>query len=123
MKPPIRVVVWSTGGVGVNAIRAVAARRAARNRGNRRRRRARRAPTRCFARSLDFEPFLVNIEGDPDIECRLTLGPREGHDAGEAAMTATAMRVVNAIPAVVDAPAGLCSSLDLPVTVPHHVFG
>ena len=42
--------------------------------------------------------YLVSIEGDPDIECRLTLGPPEGPDAGEAAMTATAMRVVNAVP-------------------------
>ena len=42
--------------------------------------------------------YLVSIEGDPDIECRLTLGPPEGHDAGEAAMTATAMRIVNAVP-------------------------
>jgi 2,4-diaminopentanoate dehydrogenase len=38
------------------------------------------------------------------------------------AMTATAMRVVNAVPFVVDAPAGLLSSLDLPLTVPHHAF-
>ena len=50
--------------------------------------------------------YIVNIEGDPDIDCRLTLGPPDGHDAGEAAMTATAMRVVNAIPSVIAAPAG-----------------
>lgn len=37
-------------------------------------------------------------------------------------MTATAMRVVNAIPYVVDAPAGLLSSLDLPITLPRHAF-
>jgi hypothetical protein len=66
--------------------------------------------------------YLVSIEGDPDIECRLTLGPPAGHDAGEAAMTATAMRVVNAVPAVVAAAPGLLSSLDLPVTVPRRVF-
>jgi hypothetical protein len=66
--------------------------------------------------------YLVSIEGDPDIECRLTLGPPEGHDAGEAAMTATAMRIVNAVPFVIDAPAGLVSSLDLPVTVPVEPF-
>jgi hypothetical protein len=66
--------------------------------------------------------YLVSIEGDPDIECRLTLGPPEGHDAGEAAMTATAMRVVNAVPYVIDAAPGLLSSLDLPVTVPREVF-
>jgi hypothetical protein len=32
------------------------------------------------------------------------------------------MRVVNAIPYVVDAPPGLLSSLDLPVTLPRHPF-
>ncbi len=36
------------------------------------------------------------------------------------AMVATAMRVVNAVPYVVDATPGLLSSLDLPLTVPHH---
>jgi hypothetical protein len=67
--------------------------------------------------------YLVDIEGDPDIQCRLTLGPAEGRDAGEAAMVATAMRVVNAVPAVVAAPPGLLSSLDLPVTAPVGAFG
>ena len=37
-------------------------------------------------------------------------------------MTATAMRIVNAVPHVVAAPAGLLSSLDLPPTYPAHVF-
>ena len=41
----------------------------------------------------------------PTSRCRLTLGEAEGHDAGESAMTATAMRVVNAVPYVVDAAA------------------
>lgn len=63
--------------------------------------------------------YLVSIEGDPDVECRLTLGPPEGHDAGQAAMTATAMRVVNAVPYVVEAAPGLLSSLDLPPTLPR----
>jgi len=66
--------------------------------------------------------YVVRIDGDPDIDCRLTLGPAEGHDAGGAAMTATAMRIVNAVPFVVAAPAGLLSSLDLPVTVPVGAF-
>ena len=34
----------------------------------------------------------------------------------------TAMRVVNAVPYVVAAPAGLLSSLDIPTTLPRHVF-
>jgi hypothetical protein len=66
--------------------------------------------------------YRVDIEGDPDIHCVLTLGEAEGHGAGRAAMTSTAMRVVNAIPYVVAAPAGLLSSLDMPTTLPRHVF-
>jgi len=66
--------------------------------------------------------YRVDIEGEPDIHCAMTLGEAEGHGAGRAAMAATAMRVVNAIPYVVAAPAGLLSSLDLPVTLPRFVF-
>ncbi|OMC57221.1 dihydrodipicolinate reductase [Mycobacterium sp. IS-836] len=66
--------------------------------------------------------YRVDIEGDPDIHCVMTLGAAEGHGAGRAAMAATAMRVVNAIPYVVDAPPGLLSSLDIPTTLPRDVF-
>lgn len=66
--------------------------------------------------------YRVDIEGDPDIHCAMNVGAVEGHDAGHAAMAATAMRVVNAIPFVVDAPPGLLSSLDLPNTLPRHAF-
>lgn len=66
--------------------------------------------------------YCVAIEGEPDIEVRMTLGEAEGHGAGNSAMTATAMRVVNAIPYVVAATPGLVSSLDLPLTLPVHVF-
>jgi len=66
--------------------------------------------------------YRVDIEGDPDIHCAMNLGDAEGHGAGHAAMAATAMRVVNAIPFVVDAPAGLLSSLDMPNTLPRHAF-
>lgn len=66
--------------------------------------------------------YRVDIEGEPDVHCVLTLGEAEGHGAGRAAMAATAMRVVNAIPYVVDAAPGLLSSLDLPTTLPRHVF-
>lgn len=41
-----------------------------------------------------------------------------GRYPGRAAMTATAMRIVNAVPLVIAAPPGLPSSPDLPVTVP-----
>jgi hypothetical protein len=66
--------------------------------------------------------YRVDIIGDPDIHCELTLGEAEGHGAGRAAMTSTAMRVVNAIPYFVDAPPGLLSSLDIPMTLPRHAF-
>jgi hypothetical protein len=67
--------------------------------------------------------YRVDIDGDPDIHCAMTLGDSRGHGAGRAAMTATAMRVVNAIPYIVDAPVGLLSSLDLPMTLPRNSFG
>jgi hypothetical protein len=66
--------------------------------------------------------YGVSIEGDPDIECTMTMGEAEGHAAGRGAMTATAMRVVNAVPYVVSASSGLLSSLDLPLTLPRHAF-
>lgn len=37
-------------------------------------------------------------------------------------MVSTAMRVVNAIPYVVDASPGLLSSLDIPTTLPHYAL-
>lgn len=52
----------------------------------------------------------------------MTLGEAAGHGAGCAAMAATAMRVVNAIPYVVDVAPGLLSSLDIPTTLPRHAF-
>ncbi|CRZ13309.1 dihydrodipicolinate reductase [Mycolicibacterium neworleansense] len=74
--------------------------------------------------SSEFDAtYRVDIAGEPDIHCAMNLGEAEGHGAGRAAMAATAMRVVNAIPYVVEAPAGLLSSLDIPNTLPKHVFG
>jgi len=64
----------------------------------------------------------VSIEGEPNIDLRLSLGEAEGHDAGNSAMRATAMRVVNAVPHVVEAAPGLLSSLDLPITLPRYAF-
>ena len=66
--------------------------------------------------------YRVDIVGDPDIHCEMTLGEAEGRGAGRAAMASTAMRVVNSIPYVIDAPPGLLSSLDIPMTLPRHVF-
>jgi 2,4-diaminopentanoate dehydrogenase len=62
--------------------------------------------------------YRIIIEGDPDIVCNMTVGDPEAATAG--AMVSTAMRIVNAVPFVVDAPPGLLSSLDLPLTLPQH---
>ena len=67
--------------------------------------------------SDDDTTYGVVNEGDPDINCTLTL------DGGSHAMTETAMRVVNAVPYVVKAEPGLLSSLDLPLTLPPNPFG
>jgi hypothetical protein len=64
--------------------------------------------------------YRVVIEGDPGIECNMTVGEPAAATAG--AMVATAMRVVNAVPYVVAAPPGLVSSLDLPLTLPRHAL-
>ncbi len=66
--------------------------------------------------------YRVDIDGDPDVHCEMRTGEAAGHGAGHAAMASTAMRVVNAIPYVVTAPAGLLSSLDFPMTLPLYAF-
>jgi hypothetical protein len=64
--------------------------------------------------------YKIIIDGTPSMECTLTLGSPES--ASDDGMVATAMRIVNAIPAVCDAEPGLVSSLDLPLTLPRHAF-
>ncbi|KUI38413.1 dihydrodipicolinate reductase [Mycobacterium sp. IS-1496] len=73
--------------------------------------------------------YRVVITGDPDIECTLAATLRDprragiaGMTSGAGAMVATAMRVVNAVPYVVSAQPGLLSSMDIPPTIPQHVF-
>jgi hypothetical protein len=64
--------------------------------------------------------YRIMVEGNPDLTCELTVGqPATASDDG---MVATTMRLVNAIPYVCDAPAGLVTSLDLPLTTPRHAF-
>jgi 2,4-diaminopentanoate dehydrogenase len=64
--------------------------------------------------------YRITIEGDPDIICEMAAG--DPQHASPGAMVATAMRVVNAVPYVVDAPSGLVTSLDLPITAPRHAL-
>lgn len=58
--------------------------------------------------------YRVIIEGSPRVRCELTLAG-DGDDENSGGLIVTAMRLVNAIPAVCEAPAGLLSALDLPV--------
>ena len=64
--------------------------------------------------------YRIEIEGNPGLSCELTVGAVETSSAE--GMVATTMRVVNAIPYVCDAPPGLVSSLDLPLTLPRHAL-
>lgn len=59
--------------------------------------------------------YRVEVTGEPNyvLDLRLTGGDGDHNTAGVAS---TAMRLVNAVPAVVDAPAGLLTALDLPLT-------
>jgi 2,4-diaminopentanoate dehydrogenase len=64
--------------------------------------------------------YRLIIEGEPHIQCDLRLGTEgTAASANDNAMEATAMRVVNAIPYVVDAAPGIATSLDLPITAPR----
>jgi 4-hydroxy-tetrahydrodipicolinate reductase len=57
--------------------------------------------------------YRVTITGEPNYTLDLQLLGTDG-DHNTAGLKATAMRLVNAIPAVVEAPAGLLTALDLP---------
>ena len=72
--------------------------------------------------------YQVRITGEPDIACDMTASLRDPQasgsemEAGAGAMVSTAMRVVNAIPYVVQAKPGLLTALDLPLTLPRHAL-
>jgi 2,4-diaminopentanoate dehydrogenase len=54
------------------------------------------------------------VRGEPNYTVDLQLVGTDG-DHNTAGLKATAMRLVNAIPAVVEAPPGLLTALDLPL--------
>jgi hypothetical protein len=58
--------------------------------------------------------YRVEVTGEPSYALDLCLSSRKG-DHNHAGLVATAARVVNAIPAVVDAPPGIRTTLDLPL--------
>jgi 4-hydroxy-tetrahydrodipicolinate reductase len=58
--------------------------------------------------------YRIEITGEPSYAVDICLSSRKG-DHNHAGLVATAMRVVNAIPAVVAAPPGIQTTLDLPL--------
>jgi hypothetical protein len=60
--------------------------------------------------------YRIAVDGEPSFTCELTLGTPETASAD--GMIATTMRIVNAVPAVCDAPPGLVGATDLPLTLP-----
>lgn len=58
--------------------------------------------------------YRIEITGEPSYAMDLCLSSRRG-DHNHAGLVATAMRVVNAIPAVVAAPPGIRTTLELPL--------
>jgi hypothetical protein len=64
--------------------------------------------------------YRIAFDGEPSLACELTLGSPA--DFSAQGMIATALRVVNAIPYVCEAPPGLATSADLPPTLPRHAF-
>ena len=58
--------------------------------------------------------YRVIVEGEPTIQCDVSFCGEDGdHNTGGLIVTAT--KLLNAIPAVVAAPPGLLSVLDLPL--------
>lgn len=65
--------------------------------------------------------YRVVIEGSPSTTCELLMHGEDGdHNTGN--LVATALRILNAIPAVCDAKPGLLSALDLPLITGRHLL-
>lgn len=65
--------------------------------------------------------YRILVSGNPTMKCELELLGEDGdHNTG--GLLATAMRLLNAIPAVCEAPSGLLSTLDLPPVWGRHLL-
>jgi 4-hydroxy-tetrahydrodipicolinate reductase len=65
--------------------------------------------------------YRIALIGSPSINVDLELVGEDGdHNTG--GVLSTAMRILNAIPVVVDAPPGMLSTIDLPVTPGRHLM-
>jgi 4-hydroxy-tetrahydrodipicolinate reductase len=65
--------------------------------------------------------YRVQITGSPSITCDLQL-EGDGGDENSGGLITTAMRLLNAIPAVCAAAPGLVSALDLPMVPGRHLL-
>jgi 4-hydroxy-tetrahydrodipicolinate reductase len=65
--------------------------------------------------------YRIEITGEPCYAMDVCLSSPNG-DHNHAGVLATAMRIVNAIPAVVDAPPGICTTLDLPLVTGRGLY-
>ena len=69
-----------------------------------------------WPRPLRGDAYRIVIDGEPRLDCEFEFSSHEGdHLAG--GFTVTAMRAINAIPAVVEADTGVRSVFDLPLIV------
>jgi hypothetical protein len=66
----------------------------------------------------DPEGFSVVIEGQPHIDATIRFG-KPGEDVMTVLMDSTAVAAVNAIPFLCDAPPGVITPIDLPITGSH----
>jgi 2,4-diaminopentanoate dehydrogenase len=65
--------------------------------------------------------YRIEITGEPSYALDLCLSSRKG-DHNHAGLVATAARVVNAIPAVIDAEPGITTTLDLPLITGNGLY-
>jgi 2,4-diaminopentanoate dehydrogenase len=65
--------------------------------------------------------YRIDIAGEPNVQLELELSSDLG-DHNHAGCLATAMHVINAIPAVVESEPGVKTMLDLPVYSARHLF-
>lgn len=66
--------------------------------------------------------YLIEVVGSPSVTCQIELADEHGDNNG-GGIIGTAMRAINAIPAVLAAPPGLVTPLDLPTICARGLVG
>jgi 4-hydroxy-tetrahydrodipicolinate reductase len=65
--------------------------------------------------------YVIDVDGEPSVKMTIQVSSHVG-DHNWAGCLATAMHVINAIPAVCDAPPGVLSLLDVPTYSARHLM-